>query len=504
MEKKKITVVSLDPRAGASYAKDVRGLFGDHADVSVFNVMDGSAMGKLERADLFAVSTDAYGSAEEVARHVPMGCQTMAIEVSFRWRELRRLKAIPAGSKVLFVNMTQAMAREAITQLNQFGINHIHLIPFYPGAVLEEGVHIAVTPDEMRYVPEEIETKLDLGQRPCTSGMMIEIALRLGLEELLETERFQAYFRSIATSNYSFDLMFSRSIRLESQFHILMGILEDGIIGVNEKGEIFACNKRAEEITRVKAPFIMGKRCDAVFAYLPFLPCLLAPGYGRRQVLHGDLLMSGIDKVFHHIVELPDISRPWIRPQERLYRLRQLEIPAQLSSKMLNDQEHVLSPLRQRRDHDRERVQPIVQIPTEAPAFYLLFQRLIGSRHDPDIDLDHPVPAHPHDLPLLEHPEELDLQGLAHPLQLIQEQGPFMGKFKQSGTPALFRAGERAFLISKKLALQQVLRHRRHIDRQKRSVLPSGRFVYRMGEQLLPCAGLPDQKDRALAGRHPL
>lgn len=29
MEKKKITVVSLDPRAGASYAKDVRGLFGD-------------------------------------------------------------------------------------------------------------------------------------------------------------------------------------------------------------------------------------------------------------------------------------------------------------------------------------------------------------------------------------------------------------------------------------------------------------------------------------------
>lgn len=132
-----------------------------------------------------------------------------------------------------------------------------------------------MTPDEMRYVPDEIETKLDLGQRPCTSGMMIEIALRLGLEELLETERSRAYFRSIATSNYSFDLMFSRSIRLESQFHILMGILEDGIVGVNEKGEIFACNKHAEEITRVKASFIMGKRCDAVFAYLPFRQCLL-------------------------------------------------------------------------------------------------------------------------------------------------------------------------------------------------------------------------------------
>ena len=33
------------------------------------------------------------------------------------------------------------------------------------------------------------------GQRACTSGMMIEIALRLGLESLLETPAFQEYAR---------------------------------------------------------------------------------------------------------------------------------------------------------------------------------------------------------------------------------------------------------------------------------------------------------------------
>lgn len=291
MEKKKITVISLDPRAGHSYAREVRSLFGEYADVSMLNVMDGSAMGVLEWADLFVISTDAYGSAEEVARHVPMGCQTMAVEVSFRWKELRKLKEIPSGSKVLFVNMTQTMAREAIAQLNQFGINHIHLIPFYPGAVLEEDVHIAVTPDEMRYVPESIETKINLGQRPCTSGMMIEIALRLGLEYLLETEKFREYFQAIATSNYSFDQMFSRSIRLESQFHILMEILEDGIIGVNEKGEIFACNKHAEEITKASSSLIMGKRCDEVFSYIPFLQCLV-----ERRIIPAKIIkINGIN-----------------------------------------------------------------------------------------------------------------------------------------------------------------------------------------------------------------
>lgn len=274
MEKKRISIVSLDPRAGESYGREVRSLFADHAEVSVYNVQDGSATGVLPRADLFVVSTDAYGSAEEVARHVPMDCQTMAVEVSFRWSELRKLKEIPEGTKVLFVNMTQTMAREAITQLNQFGINHIQLIPFYPGAVLEEDVHIAVTPDELRYVPEEIETKINLGQRPCTSGMMIEIALRLELEYLLETKPFQEYFRSIATSNYSFDQMFAKSIRLESQFHILMEILEEGVIGVNECGEVFACSHHAEEITRVSASLVLGKRGEKAFPYLDFSQCL--------------------------------------------------------------------------------------------------------------------------------------------------------------------------------------------------------------------------------------
>lgn len=174
MEKKAISIIALDPRAARSYGRDVEGLFGEVADVSVFSVMDGSAMGVLPHADLFAASTDAFGSPEELARHVPIDSQTMAVQASFRWQELRRLKELPAGSRVLFVNMTETMAREAIAQLEQFGITHVHWIPFYPGAELPGDVHIAVTPDEMRYVPEEIETKIDVGQRACTSGMMIE------------------------------------------------------------------------------------------------------------------------------------------------------------------------------------------------------------------------------------------------------------------------------------------------------------------------------------------
>ena len=272
--KKKISVIALDPRAGKSYKSDIERVFAEEAEVSAFSVLDGSAAGTLDRADLFVASTDAYGSPEELLRHIPIDSQTMAVEVSFRWSELRKLKELPAGSRVLFVNMTQTMAREAIAQLEQFGVTHIHWIPFYPGAPEAPDVRIAVTPDELRYVPPGMETVIDLGQRVCTSGMMIEIALRLGLESVLEGEAFQEYARSVATSNYSFDRMFARSIRLESQFHILMESLEDGVVGVNEKGEIFACSRRAEEMTLVSAPLVQGKRCEEVFPFIPFVQCL--------------------------------------------------------------------------------------------------------------------------------------------------------------------------------------------------------------------------------------
>ena len=88
---KKIAVVALDPLAGASYTKEVRDLFGEYAEVVGYSVRDGSAAGVLPRADLFAISTDAYGSAEEEARHVPIDSQIMSIEVTFYWETLKKL-----------------------------------------------------------------------------------------------------------------------------------------------------------------------------------------------------------------------------------------------------------------------------------------------------------------------------------------------------------------------------------------------------------------------------
>lgn len=272
--KKQISVVVLDPLAGASYAEEVESLFGEYAEIVVYSVRDGSAIGKLPRADLFAISTDAYGSTEEVDRHVPLDSEVMSIEVTFLWKTLEQLWKIPEGTSVLLVNVTETMAREAITQLNALGVNHLRFIPFYPGAILDEKVDIALTPGESRYVPDEVKMVIDCDHRPCSYGMMIEMALRLNLENLLETEPFLNYAKIVASNHYSFDLMYAKSRSRESQFHVLMEILNEGLIGVNEKGEILACNKKACEIAKVSEEFVLWKRGEDVFPYIPFYQAL--------------------------------------------------------------------------------------------------------------------------------------------------------------------------------------------------------------------------------------
>lgn len=271
---KKIAVVALDPLAGASYTKEVRDLFGEYAEVVGYSVRDGSVAGVLPRADLFAISTDAYGSAEEEARHVPIDSQIMSIEVTFYWETLKKLFEIPQGTKVLFVNVTSNMAREAITQLSSLGVNHLQFIPYYPGAVLEEPVDIAVTPGESRFVPPSVKTVIDCDHRPCSYGMMVEIALRLGLEYLPETESFMNYAKVVASNHYSFDLMYAKSRRQESQMHILAESLDEGLIGVNETGDIFVCNKKACQIARISEELTMGKKGEEVFPYIPFYQVL--------------------------------------------------------------------------------------------------------------------------------------------------------------------------------------------------------------------------------------
>ena len=236
--KQDVAVISLDAYAGQFYAQQVQELFGERITVCSYSVRDGSIEHMPRRYDLYMVTTDAFDSLGDLHQYVPIDGEMMEIQVALRGDVVRRLQSLPAGKRALFVNLSDKMCREAVTRLNQLGVNQLVFDLYHPGAPEPDmgQYDFVITPQETRYVPAGAKEIIDIGQRVCDSSTMIEAALRLGLEELLESERFEQYQREVATNTYSFDRVFARGLRLESQFEMLMEILDEGIVGGQRAG----------------------------------------------------------------------------------------------------------------------------------------------------------------------------------------------------------------------------------------------------------------------------
>ena len=271
---KRVAVISYDERAGAFHAEQMEFLFDNRIEAFSMDVPSIRKNG-LEKADLYCITTDALENLPDFHTQVEGGIPIVMLCVTFSHDILQRLSLIPSGTEALLVNLNEPMAQEAVTKLIQLGASHINYIPFYPGASLKlaEGIQYAITPDEARYVPEGIPHIIDVGQRQMDSGTLVEIALKLKMYDLWENRKWKAHLASIASNNYNFDELFGRALRLESSFQSLIDIMEIGILGINEQGAVFICNKKAETIVGRNLADAIGQQAEELFPYLPFEEC---------------------------------------------------------------------------------------------------------------------------------------------------------------------------------------------------------------------------------------
>jgi len=288
--KKRIAIVTLDHAASLFYESQIKELFGELVCTSTYNALNGSVK-NLVKADIFVVTTDAFDSIVDCQKYIPSSIPQVEIAVNYTKESIDTLMNLSNGSCALFVNLSKKMVREAVTRLSQLGVNHINFIPYYPGAKPVSGCDLAVTVGESRYVPRGVKTVIDLGQRVLDSTTIVEIALRLKLDYLLERENFKEYFMSIASSNYSFDQLFGRSLHMESQFEILMEIIDSGIIGVNESDVVIACNSKAVEITGIKKNQVIDRPAELYYPFLPFSECRLT----RKKISNRLVKSKGVD-----------------------------------------------------------------------------------------------------------------------------------------------------------------------------------------------------------------
>ena len=124
---------------------------------------------------------------------------------------------------------------------------------------------------------------------------------------------------------------------------------------------------------------------------------------------------------------------------------------------MPDEERDVARALAQRRDADREDVEPVEEILAEAPGGDGAPQVAIGRGDEPRVDLDRRLAAHAAEAPFLQDTQQPRLQLQRHLADLVEEDRAAVRELEGAAAVAV-RPGEGAAHVPEELALDELAR----------------------------------------------
>jgi transcriptional regulator with PAS, ATPase and Fis domain len=103
-----------------------------------------------------------------------------------------------------------------------------------------------------------------LGHRVIDRNTIVELAIALKAEEMLEDQRVIDYFNHLASDNKGFEYFINQSRTFKKQFSTLISIMEKGVIGFDHEGVIEMINEKAKQLMGTDRS-LKGKRIEELF-----------------------------------------------------------------------------------------------------------------------------------------------------------------------------------------------------------------------------------------------
>jgi len=211
-------------------------------------------------------------------------------------------------------------------------------------------------------------------------------------------------------------------------------------------------------------------------------------------------------RALEHVRQLADVAGPRVARERRARLGREpLRGPRVLGARapqeVLGEQLDVAGALAQRRQRDRDRREPVVEILAEAARAHRGGEVLVGRGDELHVERLGTRAAEPAHGALVERREQLRLQRRRQEPDLVEQQAPAVHGLEE---PRLRRArvGERALLEAEQLGLEQRLGNRDAVDGDERSGRTRAPAMDRVREQTFAGSGLPlDEDRREAAGR---
>ncbi|SHI35342.1 Transcriptional regulator containing PAS, AAA-type ATPase, and DNA-binding Fis domains [Dethiosulfatibacter aminovorans DSM 17477] len=271
METKHILMLTMNHSAGEFYRKTLFELFpANSIDVVVHTPSSYAQEKDLSLIDLYLVSRFAIASGSDLQYSIPFGVPVVDLKVDYKEDTIRDLRNIKKGTKCLMVNENENSCMDSIINLRHRRIHNIAFYPYAPGMDLLEDIDFAVTPGEPHLVPKSVTKVIDLGYRYLTPRTILEVALKLDIENIFEGKNYNDYSEQFPSNDYNSSILYQKTSQLEIWLNKLMELMDTGVVGIDEYNRIFCINKKARDILNIDSQKEREKHYKTILPFINF------------------------------------------------------------------------------------------------------------------------------------------------------------------------------------------------------------------------------------------
>ena len=240
-----IAVLNKSKKTKEIFEKQLKTYFEDEVEIRSYSVEEG--IDKKIDADLIIA---AKIMKDNIDKYVKKGVDLIYARRSLSISDLKKLIDIPKGKNVLFVNNARITLNEAVSFVNEVGIDHINILPYCPGMKTPENFDLVVTTDEFEFIPVEVSEDeiINLGRRQISLTTIIEILTKLNLLNKNSNILIAKYIKRLVKLIKQLKENNTEINKHNKMMNSIVNNVSDGLVFINAEEEIEFYNEEVSNI----------------------------------------------------------------------------------------------------------------------------------------------------------------------------------------------------------------------------------------------------------------
>lgn len=252
---KRIAVVAMEKQY-AKYLRDNLALYlSNYAEFYYYSLSEIEKMDFIEE-EFVVIST--FTIFQGVKHKMTTQSELIVVNVTLSREKIKPLYELPMGTRALLVNFDYRTCVQAITNLYGAGLHNLELVPYFGEDDYDHTIHLAITPNEVRLVPERIKKIIDIGESVIDFSCLYHIAERLGVSDVFAAKEGIRAKKIGYFSNFGMERLLGENESLTERVDTLIKLMKQGIILADIVGNIYTCNEKAQRLLQNRSELLVG------------------------------------------------------------------------------------------------------------------------------------------------------------------------------------------------------------------------------------------------------